>query len=201
MRAASALKPVEISSERKQEGRNGERASVPPHLSSPCSAAGVFLLLFSFSLLFFRLFLMNWSSLREEGLLVSLEGEGGELVPYPSLQECEVWFENGEPCLPHPLLLVSFLHLCLQTLLPSHTTTIPPPNPFTCCSTFHSVQVCLLSDLTAVSAAGSNDACTDMGPMGGAQESNFSPCNDAFVKGLHSNDNVGLRTCESTRVR
>ncbi|GAA6214539.1 protein TANC2-like isoform X4 [Lates japonicus] len=38
---------------------------------------------------------MNWSSLREEGLLVSLEGEGGELVPYPSLQECEIWFENA----------------------------------------------------------------------------------------------------------
>ncbi|KAI9541183.1 hypothetical protein NQZ68_032966 [Dissostichus eleginoides] len=41
---------------------------------------------------------MNWSSLREEGLFVSLEGEGGELVPYPSLQECQIWFENGEPC-------------------------------------------------------------------------------------------------------
>ncbi|XP_029312120.1 protein TANC2 isoform X5 [Cottoperca gobio] len=39
---------------------------------------------------------MNWSSFREEGLLVSLEGEGGELVPYSSLQECEIWFENGE---------------------------------------------------------------------------------------------------------
>ncbi|XP_033963506.1 protein TANC2 isoform X10 [Pseudochaenichthys georgianus] len=39
---------------------------------------------------------MNWSSLREEGLFVSLEGEGGELVPYPSLQECQIWFENGE---------------------------------------------------------------------------------------------------------
>lgn len=48
---------------------------------------------------------------------MSLEGEGGELVPYPSLQECEIWFENGEP-LPHPLLLVSFLHLCLQTVSP-----------------------------------------------------------------------------------
>ncbi|KAF3704186.1 Protein TANC2 Tetratricopeptide repeat, ankyrin repeat and coiled-coil domain-containing protein 2 [Channa argus] len=32
---------------------------------------------------------------REEGLLVSLEGEGGELVPYSSLQECAIWFENG----------------------------------------------------------------------------------------------------------
>ncbi|XP_031699178.1 protein TANC2 isoform X8 [Anarrhichthys ocellatus] len=39
---------------------------------------------------------MSWSSLREQGLLVSLEGEGGELVPYSSLQECEIWFENGE---------------------------------------------------------------------------------------------------------
>ncbi|XP_029312119.1 protein TANC2 isoform X4 [Cottoperca gobio] len=38
---------------------------------------------------------MNWSSFREEGLLVSLEGEGGELVPYSSLQECEIWFENA----------------------------------------------------------------------------------------------------------
>ncbi|XP_010781758.1 protein TANC2 isoform X8 [Notothenia coriiceps] len=38
---------------------------------------------------------MNWSSLREEGLFVSLEGEGGELVPYPSLQECQIWFENA----------------------------------------------------------------------------------------------------------
>lgn len=49
---------------------------------------------------------MNWSSLREEGLLVSLEGEGGELVSYPSLQECAIWFENGEPC--HTLFFYLF---------------------------------------------------------------------------------------------
>ncbi|XP_078793175.1 protein TANC2 isoform X12 [Oryzias latipes] len=38
---------------------------------------------------------MSWSPLRGDGLLVSLEGEGGELVPYSSLQECEIWFENA----------------------------------------------------------------------------------------------------------
>ncbi|KAK5881536.1 hypothetical protein CesoFtcFv8_022320 [Champsocephalus esox] len=63
---------------------------------------------------------MNWSSLREEGLFVSLEGEGGELVPYPSLQECQIWFENGEPC---------------HTLYRLFHSSFRPPSPFTCCST------------------------------------------------------------------
>ncbi|KAK5851140.1 hypothetical protein PBY51_001956 [Eleginops maclovinus] len=63
---------------------------------------------------------MNWSSLREEGLFVSLEGEGGELVPYSSLQECQIWFENGEPC---------------HTLYRLFHSSIRSPSPFTCCST------------------------------------------------------------------
>ncbi|KAJ8379019.1 hypothetical protein AAFF_G00231880 [Aldrovandia affinis] len=38
---------------------------------------------------------MSWSLFGEEGLFVSLDGEGGELVPYSSLAECRIWFENA----------------------------------------------------------------------------------------------------------
>lgn len=67
----------------------------------------------SFCFLFssYFLFLMSWSSVREDGLLVSLEGDGGELVAYSSLQECEVWFENGEPC--HTLLCLFHSSICV----------------------------------------------------------------------------------------
>lgn len=43
---------------------------------------------------------------------MSLEVDGGELVSYSSLQECEVWFENGEPC--HTLL--SLFHSSIRVL-------------------------------------------------------------------------------------
>lgn len=85
-------------------------------------------------------YLMNWLLLKEEGLLVSLEGEGGELVPYSSLQECKLWFENGEPCHTLSHLSHSCNYACECCLL-----------TFTCCSTF-APQLCVLSDLTAGAA-------------------------------------------------
>lgn len=41
---------------------------------------------------------MSWSSLSEDRLLVLEEEGGGEPVEYSSLQECQIWFENGELC-------------------------------------------------------------------------------------------------------
>ncbi|KAK1881452.1 Protein TANC2 [Dissostichus eleginoides] len=101
---------------------------------------------------------MNWSSLREEGLFVSLEGEGGELVPYPSLQECQIWFENGEPC---------------HTLYRLFHSSFRPPSPPLSPAAQPWLQVCPLSDLPAVSATGSSDVCADMGLIGGTQEIDF----------------------------
>lgn len=111
-----------------QKGNKREDRGRAPGSPLPTSPASLRVFSSSCLPLFNRLvtFLMNWSSLREEGLLVSLEGEGRELVPYPSLQECEIWFENGEP-LPHPLSLVSFLHLCLQTVSPPPSPAAQPP--------------------------------------------------------------------------
>lgn len=93
----------------------------------------LFLLFPCFSFFFF--FLMSWSSLREEaGLLVSLEGgEGGELVPYSSLQECEIWFENGEPS--HTLFCLFHSSICARKLCftphpasnPHHLSPAAPP--------------------------------------------------------------------------
>ncbi|KAK2884546.1 hypothetical protein Q8A73_021020 [Channa argus] len=76
---------------------------------------------------------MSWSSLREEGLLVSLEGEGGELVPYSSLQECAIWFENGEPC--HTLFCLFNASICVCKLC-------LPLSPAAPCQGL--LQVCLL---------------------------------------------------------
>lgn len=59
---------------------------------------------------------MNWSSLSEDRLLVLEEEGGGELAEYSSLQECEIWFENGELC--HTLF---HLFHCPASVLP------PPP--------------------------------------------------------------------------
>lgn len=135
--AASALKPVEISSERKEEQRERERESTPL-LSFLCSCIYFrFWTVFPPPLFFY---LMNWLLLKEEGLLVSLEGEGGELVPYSSLQECKLWFENGEPCHTLSHLSHSCNYACECCLL-----------TFTCCSTF-APQLCVLSDLTAGAA-------------------------------------------------
>lgn len=88
----------------------------------------LFLLFACFSFFFF--FLMSWSSLREEaGLLVSLEGgEGGELVPYSSLQECEIWFENGEPS--HTLFCLFHSSICARKLC--FTPPTHPPTLTTC---------------------------------------------------------------------
>lgn len=96
---------------------------------------------------------MNWSPLREEGLLVSLEGEGGELVTYSKLRECAICFENGEPCHTLFYLFPSLIYACKLSLPPFSPAGSPE-----------------LSQLeAAVSAAGSNDVCADTGRMGGAQ--------------------------------
>lgn len=123
--------------------------------------------LFSFPFSVLLLFLMNWSSLREEGLLVSLEGEGGELVPYSSLQECAIWFENGEPC--HTLSCSFHASVRARKRRLPLSPAAPP-------SLRHSLlRVRLPSDLTAEAVAGSNDVCMNAGQKGGAQKSNFSP--------------------------
>lgn len=91
---------------------------------------------------------------------MSLEGEGGELVSYPSLQECAIWFENGEPC--HTLFFfTSVIPLSVPTILSLSLSPAAPP-----VLRRRWPQVCLLSDLTAVSAAGLNDVCADMGLTG-----------------------------------
>lgn len=95
----------------------------------------LFLLFPCFSFFFF-FFLMSWSSFREEaGLLVSLEGgEGGELVPYSSLQECEIWFENGEPS--HTLFCLFHSSICARKLCFTPSPSLQPSPLVTCCSTF-----------------------------------------------------------------
>lgn len=112
-------------------------------------------------------FLMNWSSLRGEGLLVPLEGEGGELVPFSSLQECELWFENGEP--GHTLLRWFHSSVCA----PPHATQ---PS-FTCCSTFAQPEsVCRLYLTAAASVLTSCSSVQDTaGGKGGSKKSHLSP--------------------------
>lgn len=108
----------------------------------PCFACRrIFSYAFSFFSFFFLVFLfffflMSWSSLREEaGLLVSLEGgEGGELVPYSSLQECEIWFENGEPS--HTLFCLFHSSICARKLCFTPPPSLQPSPLVTCCSTF-----------------------------------------------------------------
>lgn len=110
---------------RKEEGEFLFLRTYPPLLGCRCFSFPVSFFFSLFLKHFFQHFLMNWSSLREEGLLVSLEGEGGELVPYSSLQECAIWFENGETC--HTLFCLFHPSICpCKLCLP----------PFTCCSIF-----------------------------------------------------------------
>lgn len=117
---------------------------------------------------------------------------GAGAVLQPSGMRDLVWEWWAQP---HPLLLVSFLHLCSQTLF--HPLT-QPPTLTTCHLLLHlSLHG---ARLLCGAAAGSNDVCKDTGLMGGVQESNFSPWNDAFVKDVNSNHSVGSRACESTRV-
>lgn len=117
---------------------------------------------------------------------------GAGAVLQPSGMRDLVWEWWAQP---HPLLLVSFLHLCSQTLF--HPLT-QPPTLTTCHLLLHlSLHG---ARLLRGAAAGSNDVCKDTGLMGGVQESNFSLWNDAFVKDVNSNHSVGSRACESTRV-
>lgn len=163
----------------------------------PLLAAGVFPLLFSFFSSFFSYFWWTGHRSGRKDCSCHWRVKEGSWCRTPAFRNARSGLRMVSPATP------------------SFACFIPPSVPANCVSPpFHLMlhllldqsllQVCLLSDLTAgaaVSATGSNDVCTDMGLTGGAQESNLSPWNDAFVKGLHSNDNVGSRTCESTRVR
>lgn len=141
-RAASPLKPVEIASEGKPGGKVEGDLVCFSALLLPCFACRrIFSYAFSFFSFFFLVFLfffflMSWSSFREEaGLLVSLEGgEGGELVPYSSLQECEIWFENGEPS--HTLFCSFHSSICARKLCFTPSPSLQPSPLVTCCSTF-----------------------------------------------------------------
>jgi len=69
------------------------------------------------------------------------EGEGGELVPYSSLQECNIWFENGE--LRHTLLFACFI----PPSAPAKKKKHHPPTPFHLL-----LNLCLGSGLSAPTA-------------------------------------------------
>lgn len=201
-RAASPLKPVEIASEGKPGGKVEGDLVCFSALLLPCFACRrIFSYAFSFFSFFFLVFLFFF--LFDE--LVIVQGgsrtacvagrrgrRGAGAVLQPSGMRDLVWEWWAQP---HPLLLVSFLHLCSQTLF--HPLT-QPPTLTTCHLLLHlSLHG---ARLLCGAAAGSNDVCKDTGLMGGVQESNFSPWNDAFVKDVNSNHSVGSRACESTRV-
>ncbi|XP_034073964.1 protein TANC2 isoform X11 [Gymnodraco acuticeps] len=135
---------------------------------------------------------MNWSSLREEGLFVSLEGEGGELVPYPSLQECQIWFENA------PLRKAKFVESprIPQSELgsPTHTSTTaknpdldtfcpgessrelgPPPSVDEAANTLMTRLGFLLGDKVSEGPAGTQYSMEELEARQG-QNQRISPC-------------------------
>lgn len=201
--AASPLKPVAIASEGKPGGKVEGDLVCFSALLLPCFACRrIFSYAFSFFSFFFLVFLFFFFLFDE---LVIVQGgsrtacvagrrgrRGAGAVLQPSGMRDLVWEWWAQP---HPLLLVSFLHLCSQTLF--HPLT-QPPTLTTCHLLLHlSLHG---ARLLRGAAAGSNDVCKDTGLMGGVQESNFSLWNDAFVKDVNSNHSVGSRACESTRV-
>lgn len=118
-RAASALKPVETSSERKQEGRKRVRASVSPH----CLVAGVFLfpvLVFSFLFAYFW-----WTGHRSgrKDCACRWRGKEESWCRTPTFRNARSGLRMVSPATPS---FAWFLHLCLQTLSPPLSPAATP---------------------------------------------------------------------------